>query len=129
VGVDGLDLPHQLRTQFVGTAGRLAPCDVAIPGGGASTLIAIAVKGFDSTGSKLTDATREVESMADLRQPRQYIFAVVDGIGWHGRKSDLRRIYNLWVEHRIDGVYTLSRFGELREELKRAADRLGLSTS
>jgi DpnII restriction endonuclease len=126
VGEAGLNLPYALRTQFVGTAGRRAPCDVAVPAGGAEAQIAIAVKGFDSTGSKLTDAAREVATMAEVRQPRQFIYAVVDGIGWHGRRADLRRIYDLWAERRIDGVFTLNMFEEFRDELGQAARRLGI---
>ena len=126
VGPDGLDLPYQVRTRFTGTAGQTAPCDVAIPAGGDHAQIAIAVKGFDSTGSKLTDAAREVASMAAVRQPRQFIYAVVDGIGWLGRRADLQRIHQLWVEHRIDGVYTLAMFGEFSNELLNAARRLDI---
>ncbi len=43
--------------------------------------IAVAAKGFDSTGSKLTDSVREVEAMADVRLPTQFIMVVIDGIG------------------------------------------------
>jgi hypothetical protein len=126
VGPHGLNLPYQLRTRFVGSAGRTAPCDIAIPAGGNEAMIAIGIKGFNSTGSKLTDAAREVESMAEVRLPRQFIFAVVDGIGWLGRKADLRRIYDLWANHRIDGVYTLGQLGEFQRDLAIAARRLGL---
>lgn len=89
-------------------------------------MIAIAAKGFNSTGSKLTDAAREIEAMADVRQPRQFVYAVVDGIGWYGRKADFRRIYDLRAERRIDGLYTLSLLSDFREELEQAARRLGL---
>src|SRR5262249_4286019 len=57
----------------LGRAGRTAPCDLAIPAGGDGALIVSAVKGFDSTGSKLTDAVREIEAMADVRRPRQFV--------------------------------------------------------
>jgi hypothetical protein len=126
VGKQGLDLPYKLRTRFIGTAGRSAPCDVAIPDGGDKALIAIAIKGFDSTGSKLTDAVREVVTMAEVRQPRQFVYAVVDGIGWKSRKADLRRIYDLWSNDMIAGVYSLANFAAFRSELESAARRLSL---
>ena len=126
VGKQGLDLPYKVRTRFVGTAGRSAPCDIAIPDGGDKALIAIAIKGFDSTGSKLTDAVREVVAMADVRQPRQFVYAVVDGIGWKSRKADLRRIYDLWSNDMIAGVYSLAHFDEFRSELESAVRRLNL---
>jgi len=126
VGKHGLDLPYKARTRFVGTAGRSAPCDIAIPDGGDKALIAIAIKGFDSTGSKLTDAVREVVAMSEVRQPRQFVYAVVDGIGWKSRKADLRRIYDLWSSDMIAGVYSLAHFDEFRSELESAARRLNL---
>jgi hypothetical protein len=126
VGREGLNLPYRLRTQFVGTAGRTAPCDVAIPDSGDKALIVIAVKGFDSTGSKLSDAVREVTAMADVAQPRQFVFAVIDGMGWKGRRADLRRIYDLWRNHSIEGAYSLARFTEFRSDLESAARRLKL---
>jgi hypothetical protein len=129
VGPAGLNLPYKLRTRFVGRAGRTAPCDIAIPAGGKDTLIAIAIKGFNSTGSKLTDAAREVEAMAEARLPQQFMFAVVDGIGWLGRKSDLKRIHHLWVSQQIDGVYTLAQFADFEEDLRTASRRLGLIPS
>jgi len=63
------------------------------------------VKGFDSTGSKLSDAAREIEQMVDVKTARQFIFAVVDGQGWMRRHGDLRRIYDLWTKKLIDGLY------------------------
>lgn len=126
VGREGLNLPYRLRTQFVGTAGRTAPCDVAIPDSGDKALIVIAIKGFDSTGSKLSDAVREVAAMADVAQPRQFVFAVIDGMGWKGRRADLRRIYDLWQNHSIEGAYSLARFTEFRSDLESAARRLKL---
>lgn len=80
-----LVLPFELRTRFEGRSGRTAPADVAIPGGGRGCVIAVAAKAFDSTGSKLTDAVREIEEMADARTGNQIVLAIVDGIGWKGR--------------------------------------------
>jgi hypothetical protein len=126
VGEEGLDLPYKLRTRFVGTGGRTAPCDVAIPDSGDKALIVIAIKGFDSTGSKLSDAVREVVDMADIAQPRQFVFAVIDGMGWKGRRADLHRIYDLWQNYRIEGAYTLAHFSQFRTDLESAARRLNL---
>ena len=121
-----LGLPYQARTRFHGRAGFTAPCDLAIPAGGDAGKIVVAAKGFDSTGSKLTDAVREVEEMAEKRLPTQYVMAVVDGIGWKSRIADLERIFKLRVENKIDGLYTLSALGEFRADIEAAARRLGL---
>ena len=115
-----LGLPSETRTRFTGRYGRTAPCDVVIPNGG-SAAIAVAAKGFDSTGSKLTDAVREIEEMADVRLPQQYIMAVIDGIGWKSRQADLRKIYRLWESGAINGMYSLATLDQFRQDLEQAA--------
>lgn len=122
----GLGLGYEARTRFVGRRGQTAPCDLAIPAGGSGARIVVAAKGFDSTGSKLTDAVREVEEMAEKRLPVQFVMAAVDGIGWKSRVKDLRRIHELWVDGQIDGLYTLATLGDFRVDLESAARRLGL---
>jgi hypothetical protein len=120
-----LGLACQTRTRFTGRNGRSAPCDLVIPSAGSAD-IAVAAKGFDSTGSKLTDAVREIEEMADVRQARQFIMAVIDGIGWKNRVNDLRRIYALWERRQIDGMYTLASLDRFRDDLQQAARLRGL---
>lgn len=118
--VGDLGLTYQTRTRFRGRNGRTAPCDLVIPDG-ADADIVVAAKGFDSTGSKLTDAVREILDMADVRLPRQFVIAVIDGIGWKSRQADLRRIHALWGARQIDGMYTLATLGDFRADLERAA--------
>lgn len=125
VAVD-LGLPYETRTRFEGRNGATAPCDLAIPSGGADAKIVVAAKGFDSTGSKLTDAVREVEEMAEKRLPSQYVMAAIDGIGWKNRINDLRRIFVLRESNQIDGLYTLEGLGQFRSDLSAAATRLSL---
>ena len=86
----------------------------------------VAAKGFDSTGSKLTDAVREIEEMADVRLPRQLVVAVIDGIGWKSRIADLRRIHDLWVNKQIDGMYSLSNLDDFRQDIQEFAYLRGL---
>lgn len=121
-----LGLPYEVRTRFHGRGGETAPCDLTIPAGAAEARIVVAAKGFDSTGSKLSDAVREIEEMADVRLPAQFVMAAVDGIGWKSRAADLRRIYDLRNQDRIDGLYTLNTLGDFRADLEDAARRLGL---
>jgi hypothetical protein len=122
----GLGLPYQTRTRFTGRAGRDAPCDLAIPSGGAGAQIAVAAKGFNSTGSKLSAALQEVKDMAEVRKPTQFVMAIIDGIGWKGRQSDLHQLYDLWTDGTIDGMYTLATLGQFRLDLEGAALRLGI---
>lgn len=125
--IEALGLEFQARTRFEGTGGGSAPADFAVPGGGAQALIAVAVKGFDSTGSKLTDASREIEEMAKVRKPTQFIFAIVDGHGWHRRANDLRRIHALWENNEIDGLYNRASLSDFDSALQLAARRVGFS--
>jgi hypothetical protein len=124
--IQAMQVPYEFRTQFTGRGGCIAPCDLAIPHGGAGALIVCAAKGFNSTGSKLTDAVREVLAMADCRMPTQYVFAVIDGIGWLSRQADLRRIYDLYVRRMIDGLYSLSMLDEFRVALQKAIAKLDI---
>lgn len=114
-------LPHQMRTSFVGQGGRLAPCDLAIPAGGPDAMIVIGIKGFNSTGSKLTDARREIEEMALVRRARQVVYAVVDGRGWPNRRADLRAIHALWEHGEIDGLYTQGMLDGFRNDVAESA--------
>jgi len=119
-----LHLPHHMRTNFVGQGGRAAPCDLAIPAGGPEARIVVGIKGFNSTGSKLTDARREIEEMALVRKARQVVYAVVDGSGWANRRSDLRAIHRLWEQGEIDGLYTLNLLDRFRSDVAEAANLL-----
>lgn len=121
-----LGLPYVARSSFVGRGGENKPADMIVPSE-ADPKIVVAAKGFDSTGSKLTDAYREINDVANHRFAHQYVFAIVDGIGWHSRLADLRRIHTLWVNRQIDGMYTLSSLDQFRSDLQDAARRLGLN--
>jgi hypothetical protein len=123
-----IGLPFRLRTRFVGRGGASAPCDLAAPEGGDAAQIVVAMKGFNSTGSKLTDAVREIEAMADVRRAQQYVFAVIDGIGWKNRQADLRRIHQLWVDRSIDGLYTLAHLERFEDDVRSAAARLEIAS-
>jgi hypothetical protein len=120
-----LGLEYATRTRFTGRRHQTAPCDLAIPAADIPAII-VAAKGFDSTGSKLTDAVREIQEMAEVRLPEQFIMVVVDGIGWKSRVSDLRKIYSLRERRAIDGMYTLASLSDFRRDLERAARLRGL---
>lgn len=123
--VSALGVSFGTRTRFTGKAGETAPADFVIPDSH-DALIAVAVKGFDSTGSKLTDATHEIQRMVEVRTSRQFIFAVVDGLGWLRRQGDLRRIHELWEKNLIDGLYTKGQLDDFGKALKQAARRVDL---
>lgn len=121
-----LGLPYVLRGRFEGRGGITGPFDLAVPAAGAETKIIVAAKHFASTGSKLSDAVQEIKDVAANRKPTQYVYAVIDGIGWKGRLADLRRLYDLWETEAIDGMYTSATLGVFQDDLAEAARRLGL---
>ncbi|ORW25163.1 DpnII family type II restriction endonuclease [Mycobacterium palustre] len=123
---EDLGLSWVARSRYTGRNNRTAPADLIIPTE-QNALIVVAAKGFDSTGSKLTDAVREIEEMAEVRLPTQFVFAAIDGIGWKSRQADLRRIHTLWVNRQIDGMYTLASLDQFRADLEDAAHRLRLT--
>ncbi len=55
--------------------------------------------------------------MAEVRLPTQLVLAVIDGIGWKSRQSDLRRIHQLWATRQIDGMYTLVTLDRFRTDV------------
>jgi hypothetical protein len=122
-----LNLPNVVRARFEGRKGRTAPADLAVPASGRDCVIAVAAKGFDSTGSKLSDAVREIVEMADARTGGQVVLAVVDGIGWKGRLADLKRIWTLWDTGEIDGLYTLATLDQFKTDLDNFASLRGVA--
>lgn len=120
-----LSLPYEMRTIFRGRT-ETAPCDFAVPVGGSQAQIVGAAKGFDSTGSKLSDAVREVERMAQVRRPTQYVYVIVDGVGWRRRQSDLKRLWTLFERGEIDGLYTMSHLDDFKAAIEAASRRLGI---
>lgn len=123
--VQDLGLPYAMRGRFVGRNGETGPADLAVPDF-ENAVVAVACKGFDSTGSKLTAAVTEVTEMANVRYAHQYVLAVVDGIGWLNRLGDFRRMYALAESRRIDGLYALADLDRFRDDLEQAARRHGL---
>ena len=87
-----LGLTYAIRTRFEGRFGRTAPCDLAIPAGGAS-----AQKG------------------------NQTVMAAIDGVGWLSRANDLRKIHTLWETGEIDGMYTATTLDNFKTDLAAAA--------
>ena len=123
--VRDLGLPYAMRGRFVGRNGDTGPADLAVPDF-EHALVAVACKGFDSTGSKLTAAVSEVTEMANVSFAHQYVLAVVDGIGWLSRQGDFRRMHGLLDDHRIGGLYALADLERFRDDLRAAAVRHGL---
>lgn len=85
---------------------------------GSNAEILVAAKGFDSTGSKLSDALRcgaGDRGDGGREAPRQFVMAV---IGWKTGLADLRSIHEFWVNQQIDGMYTLATLDQTWDDLE-----------
>lgn len=66
--------------------------------------------------------------MANVRLPTRFVLAVVDGIGWLRRRSDLARIVALREEGRIDGLCSIEQIDGFRADVTRFVSLIGLAS-
>jgi len=97
-------VPFVSRVTFVGKQGKTAKCDFAVPGK-ENPKVVIEAKGFEATGSKLTDFLGDVLKIAQAKDYHMYFFLVTDGRGWQNRASDLRKLVEYQHEGLIDMIY------------------------
>jgi hypothetical protein len=107
-----LRIPFDRGVSFLGKRGATAKCDFAIPGRDRPKVV-IEAKGFEATGSKLTDFIGDILKIAQAKDFHMYFFLVTDGRGWHNRVSDLRKIVEFHDENLIDMIYTRVRLSDL----------------
>lgn len=107
-----MGVPFERGVTFVGKKGATAKCDFAIPGREHPKVV-IEAKGFEATGSKLTDFLGDILKIAQAKDFHMYFLLVTDGRGWHHRISDLRRIVEYHHEKLIDMIYTRARLADL----------------
>jgi len=111
------DVPFERGVTFVGHKRETAKCDFAIPSRTDPKVI-IEAKGFEATGSKLTDFLGDVLKIGQAKGYHMYFFLVTDGRGWHHRISDLRHLVAYHHDGLIDMIYTQSRLGEMAEAVR-----------
>ncbi len=102
----------QRGVTFLGKNDQTAKCDFAIPTKNHPKVV-IESKGFEATGSKLTDFLGDVLKIVQAKDYHMYFFLVTDGRGWQNRISDLRKIIEYHQNGDVDMVYTRARLGEL----------------
>jgi hypothetical protein len=113
----GIPVPFQTRVTFAGPDGTTAKCDFAIPTR-EEPLIVIEAKGYEATGSKLTDFLGDVLKIKQAKGYHTYLFVVTDGRGWFNRQSDLKRLVELHAEGVVEMIYTRARLGQLAEDVR-----------
>ena len=112
-----LGIPCEKRKTFTGREGKQAKCDFAVPSKNHPKVV-IESKGFEATGSKLTDFLGDVLKIGEAKAYHMYFFVVTDGRGWHNRESDLKRLIGFHHDGLIDMIYTRARLGELGRDVK-----------
>jgi len=116
-----LDVPFERGVTFRGKKGATAKSDFAIPTRKQPKVV-IEAKGFEATGSKLTDFLGDILKIGEAKDFHMYFFLVTDGRGWHNRVSDLRKIVEYHHENLIDMIYTRSRLADLAAAVKHIYD-------
>jgi DpnII restriction endonuclease len=116
-----LGIACEKRKTFTGREGKQAKCDFAIPSKNHPKVV-IESKGFEATGSKLTDFLGDVLKISEAKAYHMYFFVVTDGRGWHNRESDLKRLVSFHHDGLIDMIYTRARLGELGRDVKQICD-------
>ena len=112
-----IPVPFESRVTFRGATGVTAKCDFAIPMRDQPKIV-IEVKGYEATGSKLTDFLGDVLKIKQAKGYHTYLLVVTDGRGWFNRKSDLKRLVDLHLDGTIEMIYTRSRLSHLKSDVR-----------
>jgi hypothetical protein len=110
-------VPFESRVTFTGRRGQTAKCDIAIPTRDHPKIV-IEAKGFEATGSKLTDILGDIGKIILAKESQMYFFVVTDGRGWAHRTSDLQHVVDHQHVKDVDMVYTSSRLAQLAQDVK-----------
>lgn len=110
-------VPFNRGVTFTGRKGEMAKCDFAIPRKDHPKIV-METKGFEATGSKLTDFLGDVLKIGQAKEYHMYFFLVTDGRGWYNRQSDLRKIIDYHNEGLVDMIYTRARIPQLAADVK-----------
>jgi hypothetical protein len=112
-------ITYESRKNFMSKKGLEAKADFSIPSH-LHPQIVIETKGYEATGSKLTDVLGDILKIVQAKDPDTRFYLVTNGVGWFRRISDLKHIIKLQNKGDIDMVYTRKTLSNLGEELKRS---------
>lgn len=110
----------QSRCNFVGQRGLQAKCDIAIPNRDQPRII-IEAKGYNATGSKMTDVIGDIQKIIQARRADMHFLFVTDGLSWKQRTSDLQKIVEYQNHGDIHRIYTTNDFPKLLQDLQELA--------
>ena len=112
-----IPIPFESRVTFKGPTGVTAKCDFAIPMRDQPKIV-IEVKGYEATGSKLTDFLGDILKIKQAKGYHTYLLVVTDGRGWLNRKSDLKRLVDLHLDGTVEMIYTRPRLSQLAADVR-----------
>ena len=110
-------IPYQRGVTFTGQRGNTAKCDFCIPTKDHPKIV-LEAKGFEATGSKLTDFLGDILKIGQAKEYQMYFFVVTDGRGWHNRQSDLKKLVKFHDDGLVDMIYTRARLHDLADHTK-----------
>jgi hypothetical protein len=112
------DVGYDTRCRFVGAMGTSTEkADFAIPSK-ADPRILIECKAYGATGSKQTDILGDIERIGTQKRSDTHLLFVTDGITWHERKNDLRKLVEWQNQGRISRIYTQKMVDDLEADLR-----------
>jgi len=101
---------------FISKSGAEAKADFTVPSREVPHII-IEAKGYEATGSKLTDVLGDILKVLRVKDKDTHYFFVTDGIGWYRRLSDLKKIVEHHQSGNIEMIYTMSTLPDLKEAI------------
>ena len=111
-------LTYDKGRNFVSRSGREAKADFMIPSHQQPQII-IEAKGYEATGSKLTDVLGDVLKILQAKDKETCFLFVTDGIGWYRRLSDLKKLVEHHQRGEIEMIYTRKTLPQLKEEIRK----------
>lgn len=116
---------YETRCTFTGADGKTAKCDIAIPDRNRPRIV-IEVKGYNATGSKMTDIIGDLDAIIDAKRHDTTLMFVTDGSTWAARLSDLRKIVERQNQGKIARIYTTKMQADFLADLQSLKSSMGL---
>lgn len=112
-----IGISYDSRTNFISKLGEEAKADFMIPSRFEPQIV-VEAKGYEATGSKLTDVLGDILKILRAKDPETHFLLVIDGIGWYRRLSDLRHILEYHHSGEIEMIYTRKTLPKLKDKIK-----------
>ena len=116
---------YELRCTFTGVGGKIAKCDISIPGR-TRPLILIEAKAYGATGSKLTDILGHLDAIIEAKRRDAALLVMTDGTTWKARMADMAKIVARQNDGRILRIYTMQMRDQFFADLTTLKAEFGL---